>query len=113
MIKHQEKLSGVNPKLVQVVLLAATICPVDIAVIEGLRTIERQRQLVADGKSKTMNSRHITGNAVDLWDGKSWERSAFMPIRKAMLEAGRRLGVNLTHESLPPSIIPFRFQSAP
>ena len=32
MIKHQEKLSGVNPKLVQVVLLAATICPVDISI---------------------------------------------------------------------------------
>lgn len=96
MIKHQEKLSGVNPKLVQVVLLAATICPVDIAVIEGLRTIERQRDLVAQGKSKTMNSRHIIGQAVDLWDGKSWERSAFKPIIEAMEEAGRRLNVRLT-----------------
>lgn len=96
MIKHQEKLSGVNPKLVQVVLLAATICPVDISVIEGLRTIERQRQLVAEGKSKTMNSRHIIGQAVDLWDGKSWDKAAFKPIIEAMEEAGRRLGVKLT-----------------
>ena len=97
MIRHAERLSGVNERLAQVVILAATICPVDICVIEGLRTVERQRQLVAEGKSKTMNSRHIIGQAVDLWDGKSWERSAFMPIREAMLEAGRRLGVNLTH----------------
>ena len=96
MIKYQEKLSGVNPKLVQVVLLAATICPVDISVIEGLRTIERQRDLVAQGKSKTMNSRHLNGGAVDLWDGRSWDKEAFKPIIEAMEEAGRRLGVNLT-----------------
>ena len=96
MIKHQEKLSGVNPQLVQVVLLAATICPVDIAVIEGLRTIERQRDLVRDGKSKTMNSRHLSGGAVDLWDGKSWDKAAFKPIIEAMEEAGRRLNVRLT-----------------
>lgn len=96
MIKHQEKLSGVNPKLVQVVLLAATICPVDISVIEGLRTIERQRDLVAQGKSKTMNSRHLNGGAVDLWDGRSWDKSAFKPIIEAMEEAGRCLGVKLT-----------------
>ena len=55
MIKRQERLSGVNNKLCEVVLLAASICPVDIYVIEGLRTIERQRELVAQGKSKTMN----------------------------------------------------------
>lgn len=96
MIKHQEKLSGVNPKLVQVVLLAATICPVDIYVIEGLRTIERQRDLVAQGKSKTMNSRHLSGGAVDLWDGKSWNNSDFKPIIDAMEEAAKRLGVKIT-----------------
>ncbi|MEF4813635.1 M15 family metallopeptidase [Escherichia coli] len=96
MIRRQERLSGVNPELVKVVLLAASICPIDIWVIEGLRTVERQRQLVAEGKSKTMNSRHITGNAVDLWDGKSWDKKDFKPIIDAMEEAGRRLGVKLT-----------------
>ena len=34
--------------------------------LEGLRTVERQKQLVAQGASRTMNSRHITGHAVDL-----------------------------------------------
>lgn len=96
MIKHQERLNGVNGELVKVVLLAATICPVDIAVIEGMRTIERQRQMVAERKSKTMNSRHLTGRAVDLWDGKSWDKAAFKPIIEAMEEAAKRLNVKIT-----------------
>ena len=96
MIKRQERLSGVNNKLCEVVLLAASICPVDIYVIEGLRTIERQRELVAQGKSKTMNSRHITGGAVDLWDGKSWDKKDFAPIIEAMETAAKRLNVRLT-----------------
>ena len=97
MIKYAERLKGVNPRLQQVVQLAATLCPIDIYVIEGVRSIERQRELVAAGKSKTMNSRHLNGGAVDLWDGKSWEREKFMPIRVAMLDAAARLRVDITH----------------
>lgn len=64
--KSVDRLAGVHPKLVAVVNLAITISPVDFAVLEGLRTIERQKSLVAAGASKTMRSRHLTGHAVDL-----------------------------------------------
>ena len=64
--KSLDKLAGVHPDLVRVVKRAITLSPIDFRVNEGLRTVERQRQLVAAGASKTMKSRHITGHAVDL-----------------------------------------------
>lgn len=59
-------LRGVHPDLVKVIERALQTSPVDFIVIEGLRTQERQKELVASGASQTMNSRHITGHAVDL-----------------------------------------------
>jgi peptidoglycan L-alanyl-D-glutamate endopeptidase CwlK len=59
-------LKGVHPDLVRVINRALEISPLDFVVIEGLRSIDRQKKLVASGASKTMNSRHITGHAVDL-----------------------------------------------
>ena len=61
-----QSLSGVHPDLVDVVKLAITITEVDFTVIEGIRNINRQRQLYKAGKSTTMNSRHITGHAIDM-----------------------------------------------
>jgi len=61
-----ERLKGVHPhlrKLADAVLQAA---PWPIRVTEGLRTLERQKQLVAIKASKTMNSRHLTGHAIDV-----------------------------------------------
>lgn len=59
-------LRGVHPDLVRVMERALHTSPVDFIVIEGLRTRERQSELVASGASRTMNSRHLTGHAVDL-----------------------------------------------
>lgn len=61
------KLNGVKNALAQVVLSAAGISETPFVVLEGLRSKERQAQLVKSGASKTMNSRHLTGDAVDLW----------------------------------------------
>ena len=61
-----ENLSGVHPDMVAVIKRAIEITGVDFTVIEGLRSVERQRKLLNDGKSTTMNSRHITGHAVDM-----------------------------------------------
>ena len=60
------RLEGVHPDLVRVVKKAAALSSLDFTVLEGLRTVARQKQLVAAGASKTMNSRHLTGHAVDL-----------------------------------------------
>lgn len=57
---------GIHPDLRRVLDRALQDSPIDFTVIEGLRTQERQKQLVASGASQTMNSRHITGHAVDL-----------------------------------------------
>jgi peptidoglycan L-alanyl-D-glutamate endopeptidase CwlK len=60
------RLEGVHPDLVRVVKKAAAMSSLDFTVLEGLRTVARQKQLFAQGATKTMNSRHITGHAVDL-----------------------------------------------
>jgi len=69
-----DKLKGVHPDLVRVVERALLLSTVDFSVTYGLRTAEEQKKLVEAGKSRTMNSRHLTGHAVDLtpWaNGKS------------------------------------------
>lgn len=94
-----DKLKGVNPALVKVVQRAIQLSKQDFAVNEGLRTIERQRQLVKSGASQTMNSRHIGGFAVDLVpivNGKvSWDWRYFYAIAEAMQQAAKELGVNV------------------
>jgi len=70
-----QNLKGIHPDLRRVIDRALQESPLDFIVIEGLRTKERQKELVASGASQTMNSRHITGHAVDLLpigpDGKA------------------------------------------
>lgn len=61
------KLIGVHPALADLIRNASARCDVPFTVIEGVRTADRQRELVARGASKTMNSRHLTGHAIDLW----------------------------------------------
>lgn len=61
------KLKGVHEALVNVVRTASQRTSPGFIVIEGVRTLERQKQMVEQGSSKTMNSRHLTGHAVDLW----------------------------------------------
>ena len=94
-----DKLKGVNPALVKVVKRAIQISKQDFAVNEGLRTIERQRQLVKSGASQTMNSRHIGGFAVDLVpivNGKvSWDWRYFYAIAEAVQASAIELGINV------------------
>jgi len=67
-----KNLAGVHPDLVRVVEMAAARCEVPIVVTEGLRSRERQAELKAAGKSWTINSRHLTGHAVDLVDADNY-----------------------------------------
>lgn len=64
--RSESRLVGVHPDLVAVLRLALRRSPIDFSVLEGLRTPARQRELVAAGASRTLNSRHLTGHAVDL-----------------------------------------------
>lgn len=91
------RLEGVHKDLVQVVKLAIELTEVDFGVTEGVRTIERQRELYAKGASKTMNSRHLTGHAVDLvaYIGSEvrWDWPLYHKIADAMKRAAKSLGV--------------------
>lgn len=89
-----ERLAGVHPDLVRVVKRAIELTEHDFSVIEGLRTIETQRAYVAKGASKTMNSRHITGHAVDLYPvGRPTPWDKCPTIAVAMLAAAVELDV--------------------
>lgn len=93
-----DRLKGVNPDLVSVVKLAIERSDVDFMVTEGLRTKERQKELVAAGASKTMNSRHITGHAVDLAayvNGIRWDWPLYEKIAKAMKQAAYELNIKI------------------
>lgn len=87
------KLRGVHPDLVRVIKKAAEITKVEFAVIEGLRTLERQKQLVAAGASKTLKSRHLTGHAVDvvpLVDGRiRWDWPLYHKLAPFIKAAAR------------------------
>ena len=94
--KSRRRLYGVHADLVAVVQRAIEITEQDFTVLEGLRTQERQQQLYSTGKSKTMNSRHLTGHAVDLapWP-ITWDWDHFYPIADAMKQAAEELDVPL------------------
>jgi len=89
-------LEGVHPDLVAVVKRAICLTSQDFTVIEGIRSLARQEQLVASGASQTMNSRHLTGHAVDLVPYPvSWDWPLFYPIADAMKLAAEELNVDL------------------
>lgn len=91
-----EKLTGVHPDLVRVVVAAHDTCKFHVT--DGVRTLERQKKLVAAGKSKTLKSRHLVGCAVDLVavtdDGKvSYDDGAMRVVASAMKKAAGDLGI--------------------
>lgn len=95
--KSLDRLTGVHPDLVACVKRAIEITTVDFTVLEGLRNPERQKTLMESGASQTLNSRHITGHAVDLgaWvdDQVDWSWPLYHQIAAAMKEAAKELDV--------------------
>lgn len=94
-----KNLEGVHPDLVRVVKRAIELTSTDIAVIEGVRTLARQKELMRKGATKTLKSRHLTGHAVDIVpivNGEiSWNFNDYYPIAKAMAQAATELGVRV------------------
>ncbi len=98
--RSERNLRGVHPDLVRVVRRALQLSPVDFTVVEGLRTKKRQAELVAAGASWTLNSRHLTGHAVDIapFIGGTvrWDWPPFRVLSQAMKKAAAELGVPIT-----------------
>ena len=98
------KLEGVHPDLVAVVQRAIELTDVDFGVTYGVRTVEEQEKLVAQGRSQTMKSKHLIqpdgySHAVDLvaYFGSdiSWELNVYDNIADAMAEAANEVGIPL------------------
>jgi peptidoglycan L-alanyl-D-glutamate endopeptidase CwlK len=92
-----QSLSGVHPDMVAVVKRAIEITEQDFTVIEGIRNVNRQRSLLKAGKSTTMNSRHITGHAVDMvpWPVDWNDLERFEVVSEAMKAAAEELEVSI------------------
>lgn len=102
----ERNLRGVDAQLVALVRFAREISPVPFEITEGLRSAERQRYLVRTGKSRTMNSYHLRGKAIDFvampkgevsWDLKHYKaivEKAFKPAAtKLKLESVVTYGI--------------------
>jgi hypothetical protein len=95
-----KNLVGVHPDLVKCAELALSLSTVDFGVIEGLRAQERQKELFALGATKTMNSRHLTGHAIDVMayvgsQGR-WDWPLYEKINQVFQEASLALDIPVT-----------------
>jgi peptidoglycan L-alanyl-D-glutamate endopeptidase CwlK len=95
--KSLDRMQGVNPRLIQVVKRAIEITTVDFKVLEGIRTLERQKELLKLKVTQTLKSKHLEGLAVDLGALKgtdvSWEKPLYFEIAKAMKQASKELNI--------------------
>ncbi len=98
--RSENNLIGVNPLLVKIAYRALAISTVDFAVTEGVRTLKKQKENVKKGVSKTLNSRHLTGDAIDILPsaikpGMEWQAHFFEPVLMAFKQAAEEEGVIL------------------
>ena len=98
--KSLDRLKGLHPDIVKVVKRAIEITDIDFSVGEGLRSITRQKELFKQGATTTMNSRHLTGHAVDLFaldeSGKvTWDWKYYYPLSDAVKQAAKDVGVSI------------------
>lgn len=93
------RLQGVNKQLIMLANRALELSPIDFGISEGVRTKERQAILFHEGKSETLNSRHLTGHAIDIMayptpEG-SWDFSDYELIASAFAQASKELNINI------------------
>lgn len=98
------RLNTCHPDLKRVAIRALELSPYDFGVTEGVRTIERQKELVSSGASKTMNSRHLPNDdgvsealdiAIYLDSGLTWEIGYYRKVAQAFFDAAIELGVQI------------------
>ena len=96
LIAKASRKAGVDRRLIDCMTHAADTCPFDIMLLEGVRSVMRQSELLAAGASQTMDSAHITGEAIDLGPviaGEArWDWPLFYVLAEHMQKAARILG---------------------
>lgn len=94
-----EEMVGVRPRLIWTIKFALEICQVDFGVYDGKRTQGEQAEFVRTGVSKTLKSKHLTGEAVDLVpyiNGQyRWEVRPMCLIARAMQISADKHDVNI------------------
>lgn len=97
--RSERRLAEVHPDLRAVVYAAHRRRELEFIVTEGLRTLKRQEELFKVGASHTMNSRHLTGHAVDLAvliGGRvRWDWPLYRRLYAIMRDAALHLGIPL------------------
>ena len=98
--KSVARLDDVHEDLQLVIYRAAEIIDdldMEFVVTEGVRSIEKQRQLLAKKATTTLKSRHLTGHAVDLAvvvDGEiRWDWPLYYELADVVKEAAHIEGV--------------------
>lgn len=91
-------LKGIHPDLRKVCDRALELSTKDFRVLDGLRTVAEQKENVKKGVSQTMNSRHLTGHAIDFGVLKSggidwFDISGFTLVGSAFKAAAKELGI--------------------
>lgn len=97
--RSRQRMEGLHPDLIAVMELALSRSPIDFTVVEGLRSKSRQAEMVRSGASQTMNSRHLTGHAIDIapYVGNQvrWDWPLYHQIAPVIKQAAKDLGVPL------------------
>ncbi len=96
-VRSRSNLKGLHPDLLRVAERAIKITSVDFVITEGMRTVTRQKELFKAGATRTMNSRHLTGHALDVaaWvaGGVRWDWPLYAKIAAAFKQAALELDV--------------------
>lgn len=97
--RSERNLIGVKAPLVSIIRRGYGISPIPFQVIEGVRTLAREKELLKQGATTTLRSRHLTGHAVDIMalvNGKGvWDVPAYRKIAAAMKQAAAELKIPL------------------
>lgn len=97
--KSLERLTGVKEPLQNVIKTAIVDSPYDFSITCGLRTVEEQKVLVATGKSRTMKSKHLTGDAVDIAvfvdDKLTWDLKYYKVVATHIKKVATKLGIKI------------------
>ncbi|EDA5930028.1 M15 family metallopeptidase [Salmonella enterica subsp. enterica serovar Java] len=95
--RSETALQGVHPDLIRLARSALSLSSVDFGVTEGLRSMAREKEMVAEGHSETLHSRHLTGHAIDVVayvnGAVSWDWSLYKQIAAAFEQASASLGI--------------------